>query len=211
MSNPSLTQCDVCETYVTTKIIRKLKVPSGYLELCNDCFDTESAIPFHDYKTKSKIVHKPDTISTKYVGDFAPHKVTTDLHDRLKRYVMEKHQEYFNQEIKANANLSIEELRDRILKLAEDYHGAEANAIRIKTKMHGASTRFNELLTKLTDNERKELRENDKRYIPAPLANPMKQAEKKAKLVNKAESDLRKLFPNFSDEQIKNMLTGGKG
>ena len=76
----------------------------------------------------------PEQVSTKYTGDFAPYKVEADLNARLKRHVMEKHQEYFNQEIEANSELSIEELRDRILELAEEYHGVETEAIRVKTK-----------------------------------------------------------------------------
>ena len=207
-----LTQCDNCEKYVDDSIIRKLKVPAGYLELCNSCYDTESTLRQDTPKQYS--LDEPLTIdervSTKYVGDFAPHKVETDLHNRLQRHVMENHKEYFNQEIEANSKLSIEELRDRILAFAEDYHGAEVAAIRIKTKMHGASTRFNQLLMKLTDTEKKELRESDKRYIPAPLANPLKQKEKRVKLANRAEDDLRKLFPDFTDEQITTMLTGKK-
>ena len=214
----SLTQCDNCETYVADSLIRKLRVPSGYLELCNKCFDNESRIrkESSDISSKSIIPQTPYThniqeqVSTKYTGDFAPHKVELDLSSRLKRYVMEKHQEYFNQEIEENANLSVEQLRDRILTLAEEYHGAETEAIRIKTKMHGASSRFNKLLEQLTETEKSELRENDKRYIPTPLANPLKQIEKKQKLAASAEDNLRALFPNFTDEQITMMLTGKK-
>ena len=181
MSN-SLTQCDICEEYIDTKKIRKLKIPTGYLELCHTCYNTESTTaptPPTKAPTKYEPLTIDDKVSIKYVGDFAPYKVENDVNDRLKNFVMDKHQEYFNQEVEANSSLSIEELRDRILQFAEDYHGAEAEAIRIKTKMHGASTRFNQLLNELTDTEKKELRESDKRYIPAPLANPMKQVEKR--------------------------------
>ena len=215
----SLIQCDGCETYVDDSIIRKLRVPAGFLELCNKCFDEELRIRKESKPTPIDTSASPsatntyniqDQVSTKYTGDFAPHKVESDLNSRLKRFVMEKHQEYFNQEIEENVNLSIEQLRDRILTLAEEYHGVETEAIRIKTKMHGASSRFNKLLEQLTETEKGELRENDKRYIPAPLANPLKQIEKRHKIAASAEDNLRALFPNFTDEQITMMLTGKK-
>ena len=76
--------------------------------------------------------------------------------------------------------------------------------------MHGASSRFNKLLEQLTENEKKELRDNDKRYIPAPLANPLKEHAKKKKIAASAADNLRALFPDFSDEQISAMLTGKK-
>ena len=224
----SLIQCDGCEKYIDDSTRRRLRVPTANLDLCELCYETESklineqseqstkfgeGIPLTEdekilLNTDNEVI--PEPLPASYTGYFAPFKIEENLNARLKHYVMEKHQEYFNQEIERNANLTIEQLRDRILELAEEYHGAETEAIRIKTKMHGASSQFNDLKDKLSDYEKKEIRENDKLYVPAPLANPLKQAAKRKKITKDAESNLRALFPNFNDEQITAILIGKK-
>ena len=127
------------------------------------------------------------------------------------------HMEFFNQEISEVKDLSIEELRARIEEMAEAYFGAEAEAIRKKTKLQAASQVFNDKSTKMTAEERDALRIRDASYAPV-LANPLKTRTPKqpkadktpsASAVNKKKSledGLAALFGDKAEEALKKLL-----
>jgi len=122
------------------------------------------------------------------------------------------HMEFFNQEIEEVKDLSIEELRARIEEMAEAYFGAEAEAIRKKTKMQAASQVFNDKTSKLSATERESLRVKDASYSPT-LVNPLKtksSAVKKtastAKTKKSLEDGLAALFGDKAEEAMKKLL-----
>jgi hypothetical protein len=189
--------CEGCDKPYSAQQLRNYK----NTQLCAACYQVE--IDLSNLSTAAAM--QPPIASLPEHKTWSVLAVQQELSKRISQYISMNHQDFFNQEVEEVKNLSMEELRARIEEMSEAYFGAEAEAIRKKTKYQAAGSVFNDRINKLSETEKAEIRKNDKNYVPK-LANPLKQKPDKAKAAKKKlEDGLAALFGDGAAEAMKKL------
>jgi uncharacterized protein YbcI len=203
--------CDSCSNSFSSEEIERVKSKNGaVLELCPDCAKLEhEALAAQAPEVKPNLLQFTQQGPQKNSGgvDFIEeeHKLSVKIQDFLKHNYMD----FFNQEVTEIKELSIEQLKDRILAWSEEYFGKEADAIRVRVKKQAALSTFNARVSKLSESEKAALKEKDKNYAVAnkpvkPLADPMKALNQKKKAIKTIEEKGKAL--GLSDEAMAKLF-----
>jgi len=215
--------CDGCDKPLQRTEVRIFRS----LSLCAACFISENAAlttPVVSERTSASsntiAVAAPAVALRPTTWKFSALAIQQEISKRIQDFISMNHMDFFNQEISEVKDLSVEELRTRIEEMAEAYFGAEAEAIRKKTKMQAASQVFNDKTSKLTIEEREAMRLRDSTYTPV-LANPLKSRKpraakapgstpaasvKGAATKKSLEDGLASLFGDRAEEALKKLL-----
>jgi len=220
-NNGGKVPCDICEGLFPSLI------KHGKLNLCKDCLKLErevvipassTVIPEYDpknFKTwplcKSCQNHVGKEQFEKYDGMCSTCLKKTNKIEPLILNAQptdsNKYQEFFNQESQAITDLLKEHgeeagillLRQIIIDGAEDLLSKEAAAFKSKTHQQARTIRYNDMLSRLSEDKQNELRIKDQHYVPKSgeprkHKSPMTQIEKVKKLTKSMDEKINSLF-----------------
>lgn len=146
-----------------------------------------------------------------------PSTIVRDYVKALSDYTTTNHMSFFNQEVESISDLSLDEVRQRIITWAEALFGVDAEAARLRNKKTAAISVFQDKLKKLSETEKQAVLEQDKLYVvqPRKLANPNKKPKvtretstAKRKPASTLQDDMTKLFGDSAAEKLRKLMEG---